>query len=299
MKKVLFATTALVLAASAASAEVAVSGTARMGIVDNGLGATFSSRARVAFALSGETDGGLGFGAGFRADQAANANTGTEGTVFISGAFGKIEMGDVVSAPEALFGDLAAVGYTGINDYTDIPYLTGDDSDEESILYTYTAGAASVAVGLDDGRDDVGVDANSANSIAAAYAIGNYTVGLGYENADNNGANAPTEQTELAATATFGETAVKAYYADIANDATFDSSAGLSVASKFGATGVTAFYRQDSGLVAADDAEYYGIGASYDLGGGATLAGGIVDGDDTTAAFDSGAKMDLGVKFKF
>ena len=296
MKKVLFATTALVMAASAAAAEVAVSGTARMGIVDNGFGATFSSRARVEFALSGETDGGLGFGAGFRADQAANAETGTEGTVFISGAFGKIEMGDVVSAPEALFGDLAAVGYTGINDYTDIPYLTGDDSFEESILYTYTAGAASVAVGLDDGRDDAGVDANSANSIAAAYAIGNYTVGLGYENADNNGANAPTEQTELAATATFGETAVKAYYADIANDA-LDSSAGLSVASKFGATGVTAFYRQDSGLVAADDAEYYGIGASYDLGGGATLAGGIVDGDSTT--FANGSKMDLGVKFKF
>ena len=297
MKKVLFATTALVLAASAASAEVAVSGTARMGIVDNGDGAFFSSRARVEFALSGETDGGLGFGAGFRADQAVNAETGTEGTVFISGAFGKIAMGDVVSAPEALFGDLAAVGYTGINDYTDIPYLTGDDAGEESILYTYTAGAASVAVGLDDGRTDAGVDADSANSIAAAYAIGNYTVGLGYENADNNGANAPTEQTELAATATFGETAVKAYYADIANHAKLDSSAGLSVASKFGATGVTAFYRQDSGLVAADDAEYYGIGASYDLGGGATLAGGIVDGDSTT--FANGSQMDLGVKFKF
>lgn len=297
MKKVLFATTALVLAASAASAEVAVSGDARMGIVDNGDGAFFSSRARVEFALSGETDGGLGFGANFRADQAFAADIGYNGTVFISGAFGKIEMGDVVSAPEALFGDLAAVGYTGINDYTDIPYLTGDDAGEESILYTYTAGAASVAVGLDDGRTDAGVDANSANSIAAAYAIGNYTVGLGYENADNNGANAPTEQTELAATATFGETAVKAYYADIANHATLDSSAGLSVASKFGATGVTAFYRQDSGLVAADDAEYYGIGASYDLGGGATLAGGIVDGDSTT--FANGSKMDLGVKFKF
>ena len=80
MKKVLFATTALVATAGVASAEVALTGFAEMGITggDNAFGDTYSSGATnppvddvntnlhtdigVTFTLSGETDGGLAFG---------------------------------------------------------------------------------------------------------------------------------------------------------------------------------------------------------------------------------------------
>ena len=78
MKKVLLATTMLVAGASIAAAEVTVSGDARMGVVNNFAGDTsFNSRARVAFALSAESESGLSFGASFRADNALGASSGT------------------------------------------------------------------------------------------------------------------------------------------------------------------------------------------------------------------------------
>ena len=125
MKKLLLATTVLVGTAGFAAAEVSLSGSARMGIVNDGDNTTFSSRARVAFALSGETDGGLSFGSSFRADNAGGANSGTAGSVFISGAFGKLEMGDVVGAAEAVVGDLPEIGYTDIAN-NDTTFITGD-----------------------------------------------------------------------------------------------------------------------------------------------------------------------------
>ena len=74
MKKLLLATTALTLSAGVAAADpVSLSGDARMGLVYDGDDVKMTSRARVAFTLSGETDGGLAFGAGFRADNAATA----------------------------------------------------------------------------------------------------------------------------------------------------------------------------------------------------------------------------------
>ena len=81
MKKVLLATSALTMMAGAASAEIALSGSARMGLVFNdtaaGSDAFFSSRVRIVFTASGETDTGLSFGASFRADNAGGANGNT------------------------------------------------------------------------------------------------------------------------------------------------------------------------------------------------------------------------------
>ena len=90
MKQVLLATTALVLVAGAAAADVTVTGTARMGLVHNyvtdtdgsgvidaadGVETAFSSRFRVIFTASGETDTGLSFGASVRNDQSGVGNT--------------------------------------------------------------------------------------------------------------------------------------------------------------------------------------------------------------------------------
>ncbi len=111
MKKVLLATSILAGTAGLASAEIALSGSARMGITyaDDGVNTTtaFSSRVRIVFTASGETDGGLAFGASMRADQtAATATTlavrrpnNGDSTVYISGAFGKLTMGDVSALP--------------------------------------------------------------------------------------------------------------------------------------------------------------------------------------------------------
>lgn len=309
MKKVLFATTALVLTAGIASAEVSLSGNGRMGVVYNGNAAAgtpkaqFSSRARVVFTLSGQTDGGLDFGASFRADQAGDgagdvwgADKGNQGSIWISGAFGKVEMGDVVSAPEALFGDLYEVGYTDIGN-NDIPYLTLDNGTTSGLLYTYSAGALSVAASMNDGFDAKETVAKTqVAAIAAAYTFGAYTVGLGYESSNPSTVGVKTtSQIELAAVAKVGNVNVKAYYAD-QKDGAVDTAYGLSADTTFGAVGVGAFVQRVNNVnPATKDVTYYGIGASYDLGGGASVVGGIAD----NTMPGTKAVADLGIKFKF
>ncbi|PTV94167.1 outer membrane protein OmpU [Rhodobacter aestuarii] len=309
MKKVLIATTALVMTAGVAAAEVSLSGNGRMGVVYDGADWEFSSRARVVFTLSGTTDGGLEFGGSFRADQAGDgatgawgADTGNAGSVYISGAFGKISMGDVASAPEALFGDLASVGYMGDSQGTanggtnNIPYLTLDDGTQSALLYTYSAGAFSVAASMSDG---IGEDLGSGGddqvyAVAGAYTFGNYTVGLGYEVIDWDAAGVDnTTQLELAAVATFGNTDVKAYYAD-QQDGIIDAAFGISAATTFGATTV-AGYVQQIDAIGGGDVTWYGIGVDYDLGGGAVLSGAIQD-DDVTG---SDPTANFGVRFSF
>lgn len=308
MKKLLIATTALVMTAGMAAAEVKLSGDARMGVAYDSEDWNFSSRARVKFTLSGTTDSGLEFGASFktsdlRGDSTQDPRNGSRGSVFLSGAFGKLTMGDVASAPEELFGDLSDVGYLGDDQGTagagltnDIPYLTLDNETQSALLYTYSTGPISVAAAMSDGHGygTVAADESQAYSVAAAYTFGNYTVGLGYEQLDGETAADDMSQTELAGIAKFGNTDVKAYYAIGGDENPVDDAVGVSVASAFNAVTVKG-YVQKVNFTDDTDVTWYGLGADYDLGGGAILAAGVqdddVDGSDPVA--------NLGVKFSF
>jgi outer membrane protein OmpU len=114
MKKLLLTTTALVLGAGVAAADVTLSGDGRFGLIYNGKDTAMSSRARVTFTLTGDTDGGLAFGGSFRADNASNAAAGRAGNIFISGDFGKLAFGDVDTAAMNATGDLHGVGFSGV-----------------------------------------------------------------------------------------------------------------------------------------------------------------------------------------
>jgi len=180
------------MSAGFAAADVAVSGDARMGVVGayNTTTAknvsTFSSRVRFSFSGSGTTDGGLAFGGSARADNASGAASGISGSTFISGAFGKITMGDVDSGDNASVGQLAAVGFTSIGNGNSINYSAdgGDiggspgtgDGGAARVLYTYSAGALTVnasSAQLTNGGA-------SAYGIGGSYAAGALTVGVGY-----------------------------------------------------------------------------------------------------------------------
>lgn len=329
MKKVLFATSALVLTAGFASAEVALSGDGRMGFIYDGDDMQFSSRARVKFTLTGETDSGLSFGGSFRADNASKAKDGTAGSVWISGTYGKLSMGDVDSAAEAAIGDLYEVGYTGgtfAGDVEEINYLGTALGDQGPVaLYEYSINGFNLYASMSDGSKTVCTDGvvgslslgcnrvadkntDAVWSLAANYDLNGYKIGLGYSK------NGDAKEIVLGGEATFNEIGVKAIYADYSNygftkaavagasklelDRTFGLSAKYDMAN---GVGVQGFWRRDkvSFVTAAnkkgdENFDSFGIGASYDLGGGATLAGGIVDTDylkDTVA--------DFGIKFKF
>ncbi|WP_425098118.1 porin [Tropicibacter sp. S64] len=88
MKKILFATTALVATAGAASAEIALTGLAEMGILGGsryGDTTQFMTDIDVTFTMSGEADNGLTFGANIDLDESdGSGSAGGSGTCFIS-----------------------------------------------------------------------------------------------------------------------------------------------------------------------------------------------------------------------
>jgi outer membrane protein OmpU len=290
MKKILLATTVLVGTAGFAAAEVTLSGNGRMGVtytealVPGAEEIAFNSRVRASVNLSSTTDGGLEFGGSFGIHDAVPAAAGTEGSVFISGAFGKLAMGGTDSAAQNAVGQLAGVGYTGIGDHNEIGYLTSGD--KETALYSYSASGFTgfLSVGQPD-------NANDTWSLGAKYATDAFSVALGYEEQD--GAAAADDKTQLsaAASATFSGVTAKVIYSKTDTNAFDPETYGVSATYAIDAISVTGFLRV-ADLTATDTGVYTGIGASYSLGGGATLAGGIANNDGQT-------KADLGVNFSF
>lgn len=346
MKKVLFATSALVALSGAAYAEVAVTGDGRMGLVWDGEDAQFSSRARVRFNLSGETDSGLSFGGAFRVDQenfsaapsSRSAANGTAGSVFISGTFGKLSMGDVVSAAEAAIGDLPEIGYTSgtfAGDPEEIDYLTGDGANERqgpTALYEYTFNGVNLFASLSDGSerfcdgtvgrlacDDYAGDDETdiAFSLAAGYEFGAYSVGLAYsEFGDAN-------EIILGGTAAIDAFKVKAFYAsyddrvvgneivgdddfgdfDLPAGATYDKSYGLGVeyalANGVGLQGIWITRELDFNGVASDVEDSYD---AYGIGASYDLGSGATLAGaiiKNELYADNETRADMGIKFNF
>ena len=310
MKKVLLATSVLAMTAGFASAEVTVSGTARMGVIADFGDAdpAFTSRVRIIFTASGETDSGLSFGATVRNDQTGVGNTENgDSVVYISGAFGKLSMGDVDGAAAAAVGQVDGVGLTGLSDLNEIAYILGNE--DTSALYEYSTGSIGLYFSAqpNDGNSNFGVGAN--------YTMGDYKFGIGYENVEDGstpGSGWPDKigfspffgngatQVVLGADATFGPVTAKVRFAryDEDNiDAGMDQAA-LSVTYTADALAVTGFYSNFRGTDATEgyDADFYGVGASYDLGGGATVVGGYSSADYGAGSDDA---FDLGLSFSF
>lgn len=309
MKKLLLASSALVLVAGAASAEIALSGSARMGLVYQdvaGVDTTaFSSRVRIVFTASGETDSGLVFGASVRADQSGQGNTSNgDSTVFISGAFGKLTMGDVGGAADALVGQTSGIGYGPNDALQEIDFI---GTTKTAAYYEYTTGGFTFGLGA--GQISA---VNNELSVGVKYASGNYSVALGWETTDGTtpavlpatpyappaaGVVFAEDLISLGGSATFGAATVKARVSD-SDISGKDTTWSLSVDYVAGPTTVTAFYTDFGNTkLAANDTQHIGIGAAYDLGGGATVAGGIVQQRNSVATDNTYA--DIGLKFKF
>lgn len=307
MKKILLATSALVMVAGAASAEVAISGSARMGMIhlDTGTDSStlFSSRVRIVFTASGETDTGLSFGASVRQDQDDTVSVGVlngvangENTVFISGAFGKLTMGDVGGAADALVGQVSGVGYGPIDGAQEINFI---NTTKTAAYYEYTAGG--LTFGLGAGQMEVGEELN----VGVKYATDAYSVALAYETDDST----DLDMISLGGSATFGAATMKARVSDL-DAAGADTMFAVSVDYVVGATTLTAFYT-DFGNVGfgpafnpndlvsdlSTDTQHIGIGAAYDLGGGATVAGSIISQQND--GIDDVMLADVGLKFSF
>ncbi|MFV0293306.1 MAG: porin [Paracoccus sp. (in: a-proteobacteria)] len=342
MKKILFATTALVMTAGVAAAEVAISGDARIGlryesdtaymeqndVTDEG-GDSWNvvNRVRVKFALTGESQSGISFGANLRSDQHSNSgdnNSATSGDVWVSGAYGKLTVGDIDSALEKSVGDLPEVGLTGLDFWNEFAYSTSEEVDGDGgILYEYAFGDVHFYGSFNDGYyANSGVERDTTNwSVGVGYNMGNYTFGLGYSNSDYTinpftvddgtfsaligplGFDVDSETWGLSGGTSINGITIKAAYLDTSSDdealdysqyglgAEYDMSNGVTL---------SGFYRKNDFSNVDVEGDAFGVGASYDLGGGATVKGGIVDAsiDVADVSYDN-TLVDFGLEFKF
>lgn len=285
MKKVLLATTALVLSAGFAAAEVKIDGSANFGLKYNEAGLGYAGGKEAAgwyeidMNVTGtmESDSGLTFGAQIQLDSdyaSAPNDQNYDANVFVSGAFGTIKVGESNWVASDDYG-LTDIGFDGIGvDNTAEISMYADDADSVNDLrWDYTVGAVSMTASIDTISEDYG--------LALGYDAGTFGGAIAFDHDEDTG----MDSTSVLLTASFGAFSGELYYAD---GDQWNESYGIYGAYK---TGPWTFEAAVADADAAADTSY-GIGAKYDLGGGATLAGGIGSVEGDTAA-------DFGVTFKF
>lgn len=286
MKKILFATTAIVAFAGAASAEVALSGSAEMGLADNGVAdLQFHGDIDVSFTMSGETDSGLAFGAVVDLDEATTGNAFNPSmhggsSAFVSGDFGRITLGDTDGAVDFVLQD-AAIGNAGsiADDETSHAGYNGANKldgagDAQILRYDYTVGALSFAASAVQNATVT----ETGFGLGAKYGFDmggtQLSVAAGFQDFGN------TDVVGLGLSATFagGFSAALTYQTgEFDGDTTDDDHIGVGVGYTSGAVTVSANYGTNDGTSSADG---FGLAAAYDLGGGASAHFGY-GSDDT------------------
>jgi len=320
MKNLLLASTALIGFAGVAAAEVVIEGSAEMGITGGDLKETqFHNSYNINFKMSGETDTGLSFGATYRldADGSSEENqnpAGDNGTVFLSGAFGKLTLGDTDGALDWAMTETAMgtaitdegtthVGYNGNS--------TGDGLNDDQVLrYEYAFGDFGVALSVeqDDGNltainnngtplvpgDDFTVSTGDGDPIIAIG--GKYKTefsgvtlgfGLGYQAGEvrgfsGTGAGLTDAYAGFDAYGASVSAGMDNGFSAVLNYSTFDFDD--SDVADYDHFGIGLGYEMGALLLhanygkydidGADDVDGYGLIANYDLGGGAILAAG-------------------------
>jgi outer membrane protein OmpU len=309
MKKVLLATTALVLTAGVASAEVALSGSAGMGLKYNGHALAGTSKTNefsyvsLSFGGSVETDSGLTFSAATSLDTENNGATlNDDTTVSVSGAFGTLSMGAVAEAD--VQGGLGDVGYdgNGIDDLAES--LDGSSAAGHDVNYTYSANGFTASVSALVGGKTIAA-ANSKNqsyAVGVKYTFGSSYVGVGMHSKDLDVASVATDgdTTSVYAGTSMDAFSINAMYSSFDSEAagTQKTSAhGINVAYTTGAAKISFGYA-DADTNTAGEKAIYGVGVAYDLGGGASISGGV--GKTRNAARTGTETMaSLGVDFSF
>ena len=261
------------------------------------------NRFRISFAGSGETDSGISYGISGRAEQSDSALVGSQ---YISGAFGKIMMGDLGGADKDAAGHIAGgVGLSGMGSNNEIAYQAKDhnfgyefstsgltfgysqntavqtgSNSAVGIKWSGDMGGTGVTIGL--GQSKVGTKTQSTMSLAVS------TGGLTVKAIQSSNDNGPVIGAVTKARSTASGTA------DVygsAEDKTPDTDhTGVSVSYSMDALSVTAYTKTVSTTGSAD-LDYTGIGFAYDMGG-VTLKAGMVEDNKISS-------MDFGVSFSF
>ena len=312
MKRLLSLTITLALVGGTSLAEITISGDAKLGLDYNSEPGDMKSKHEfkhemgVDFSGSGTTDGGLSFGgsAGFDTGD-TTVNT---GTVFVSGSFGKITIGDNTAA-DGLAGGIADVGMNGIgvddvaeDIYTTSPAQFRYDHSVGNISLALSAGTQKGAMAKANVSTEFGTLEAKKNGYALgmAFNAGGATVGIGYDSKKTISAGLGYSTGQIAVNALYAKRDQSYRHGDsadgvntvAANNETATASykgLGMDVSYTMGASKLTLVYAKTnvSNIQPVWDAtatefkftnasfKGLGLGFSHDLGGGASLVAGF------------------------
>ena len=190
MKRVILATTALVFAGGMASSDVAITGSAELGVSgEKDKDAKLHRDIQVSFALSGATDTGLSFGAAAALHEAADSRF-SKKSVHISGVFGTLTLGNIDGAFDNALTETGSAGSIADNE-TGHPGYDGnagldDKNNSAAILrYDYTLGAITTSLSgefneADSSNSTLGAGVKWSGDLGGV-GIG---IGLGYQTGD-------------------------------------------------------------------------------------------------------------------
>ncbi len=285
------------------------------------------SRVRFGVRMTGESDSGIAFGAEIRADNAGGAGTGDSssvgqrsGSVFVSGSYGTLTFGDINGADEFRVGNVESttgrVGLTSFDDFDDIYFGSngndtgsdrqgfvrdGDNTGRPTVRYDYDFDAIPLGISLSTNRDlqNFVIGANYLIELEA----GTIGLGAGYAEITEYVARAGNfvpdyDQISVGATAAFGDFSGFVGYLDTdgQDDAELEQII-VSLAYSFDALTINGFYSDlitatgDTSFGLVGEGDFYAFGASYDLGGGARVIGGVAEDTAGNTMADFGITM--------
>jgi outer membrane protein OmpU len=309
MKKVLFATAALMATGSVAAAEVTFGGYGRFGMQyqeNRGVGldnTRIESRFRLDIDAETTSDIGVRFGARVRVQADENNNGSANAAAFNgarffaeSGGF-RLEVGNVADAIDNMAnyygyepGLSAPIGqYSNTNLPVAGYSSTGAGVNGVSAIYSIGDFRAQ----LTGSKDTDGVLLGSQDRVSAsvAYTFSGFTVALAYAEAEETGVAVKRDGTVLTVGGSLGMVDVAMLVAD---DSVEGTSYGISGKYKVGAaTSILAAVSAGGDDVTVANKTAFGIGFDHSLGGGVNLRGMV--GRNTA----SNNVADLGVQFNF
>ena len=296
MKKVLFATTALIATASMAAADVRISGYGRFGLAYledndraggvpagalNGLSETYiTSRLRLQFDVSTETDGGVTLGARFRAQANAGAGGTAGGAVFNGARFYAsiggftLGVGNIIGAIEGMPGTYletksAGTGIDGMGFFSHVGNVNAEFFNWDA----YSSGGVGV------------------NGVEVLYSSGGFGAHVSYSSAPGNAGQpvlptpAPVtgtngglnrERTAINVSYTFGDWTAALGYQD--SNYLFEDKTVFSIAGDLGQFGVRLAYADNDGI------DKLGLYGNMDIGAASNIVLWVTNEDAVSAA---------------
>ena len=281
MKKIIAAAVASAFIAPAFAADVTVSGSQEWNYQDNNGTTTSELDGTMAIGASTETANGLGVSAAIKLDEAGSADGGTN--LAVSGDFGKISLGDVSGAVDAV---------DDINDWG-FEATTGVGGDDAMLLWALPSIAPNLSVYFSAGTDSSeggGQDGTNHTGVSFRYAAGPAKISFGQQETDGGA----EERVASISVSMQGLTA--GYELFTATTAASVDTDTTSVGATYAMGDVTfAIENNTTESGSTTSADLTAIGVHYSLGGGVTLfAEQKDDAKDTTAETTY-----LGASFKF